>query len=81
MPYWHTCIALLNRHYFAITPAATAGNFVMSEIIHQTSHGNTISIEFEYPEDNPQNYAEDITTALNYAGVFQGISRKDANLQ
>jgi len=51
------------------------------EQIHRTSHGNTISIEFEYPEENPQNYAEDITTALNYAGVFKGITIKDANLQ
>lgn len=48
--------------------------------IFRTSHGNTLTIEFEYPEDNPQNYMEDITTALNYAGVFKGISREDANL-
>ena len=49
--------------------------------IYESSHGNSLSIEFEYPEENPQNYADDITTALNYAGVFKGITQKDADLQ
>jgi len=49
--------------------------------IYKTSHGNTLSIQFEYPEENPENYADDITTALSYTGVFSGISSKDANVQ
>lgn len=51
----------------------------MSQLIHTTSHGNTLSIEFEYPDENPQNYVEDIATALNYTGVFVGVAKKDAN--
>jgi hypothetical protein len=53
----------------------------MSDPLYVTSHGNKLTVEFEYPEDNPQNYVEDITTALSYVGVFEGISRKDASLQ
>ncbi len=47
----------------------------------KTSHGNTLSIEFEYPEQNHPEYVQDITKTLQYAGVFHGISTKDANLE
>lgn len=51
------------------------------ETIYQSSHGNTLSIEFEYPEDNPPDYVRDITTALVYAGVFAGIPKNVCQLE
>ena len=45
-----------------------------------TTAGNSFVIEFIYPEENPERYVEDITKALNYAGVFVGIKKESTGI-
>jgi hypothetical protein len=40
----------------------------------KTLHGNGLTIEFKYPEENPPDYISDVANALSYVGVFDGIS-------
>lgn len=49
------------------------------EAIHRTSHGNSLRIEFEYPETNPENYVANITNAMIYANIFNGVNIPNKN--
>lgn len=45
--------------------------------VFSTSHGNTLTVEYIYPNDNPEAYIADITDVLTYIGIFQNIGQID----
>lgn len=51
----------------------------LEQVRHKTSHGNTLRVQFEYPEENPNTFVSDITDALTYIGIFDGIKTPKQN--
>jgi hypothetical protein len=48
-------------------------------IMSKTNRGNTLEIQFVYPEKNSEEVLKEITIGLSYCGLFHGISKGKEN--